>query len=222
MDRVISLGVTLEKRLKVDTIRLSVQLDEQLPTREECEQHFTALMAEVRSLLEQGGLAADALKDEYFRVQQHVEHLYKKQGGNYYVATTELRGYEYQAEASMTCAYSQENAAKLWSALRECGDAVEYYMDFFVADKEAAQEELAAEAVREGCKKAVLLAASAGMKIEGIASIDYEYRGANGRCHDRDIMCCKAMDCPDGALAPEFHPQDEVVRAHVDMQWKMC
>lgn len=219
--RLINIGIEIEKDFPIDTIHVAINLEGRKDTKEECTSEYNRLLEAIKDSLEDAGIPRDEIKNGSYRVSTHTERLYvKDEDGDYYVAASELRGYEYSASMTLERPYSDDEAKRIWIALVECGDDVEFYIRFNLADEDAARSTLLAEAVAEGHKRADVLAAAAGASLAGKHTITYEYGRGGG--YRYDALCAPSGPSSNpGFSTPDFNPADETIKCRVDMQWRL-
>lgn len=221
--RLINVGVEMEKGFPADLIDVDISLSGQYETREECTEAYNDLMSRVRKALEGIGIPDTELKNQRFGVFPHIEQLYKRDDARagYYVALKEIRGYEFDAQLHLERPYSESEAGAIWSSLSEFEDGparkgLGFAMEFTLSDFEAAKTALLDDAVKEGRRRAEILAAAADAKVVGIHSISYE--------HSRSVQMLSnaeyARKAPSG-LEPVFNPEDIEVSCSVEMQWEI-
>ncbi|MBQ6395775.1 MAG: SIMPL domain-containing protein [Atopobiaceae bacterium] len=216
--RLLSIGVSLERSFPVDVLNVNVSIHGRRDTENECVEAYNSHLDDVREALSCAGIPTDGIRNSDFNVYAHTEQLFVKDGGGYYVATTELRGYEFNAHVDAECPASTELAKRIWKALVGCGDEVEFSLGFGLKDEDAARSALLEEAVGEGRRRAEILAHSAGAEVTGIHSIEYEY--GEGNRFGRNRLFAMAKDSAAGS-APSFNPADATVDCTVRMQWRM-
>ena len=78
------------------------------------------------------GVPEPDIKNSDFELSAHIEQLYRRHGDSddYYVSTSEVHGYEYDAHLFLHRDPSQEEAMRIWAALASCGDDVFFYFSY--------------------------------------------------------------------------------------------
>lgn len=100
--RLINIGIEIEKDFPIDTIHVAINLEGRKDTKEECTSEYNRLLEAIKDSLEDAGIPRDEIKNGSYRVSTHTERLYvKDEDGDYYVAASELRGYEYSASMTL-------------------------------------------------------------------------------------------------------------------------
>lgn len=215
MEKLVNIAITLTKSFPADRLRVNISLSGHHDERTDCTREYNRVLAEVRDALTGIGIPDDEIKNGDFRVSTHWKTLYKKDGASFYVHDNVPDGYDYHAQISVVRDADAEEAKAIWRVLSACDDAVHFSLDYGLKDEEELRSTLLADAVREGRRRAEILAEAADAKVVGIQSIDYGYEG--GALFRNAYGECKAMMDE----APEFNPDDIAVSCNVRMQWSM-
>lgn len=215
MEKLVNIGVTQSKSFPATQLRVNISLSNHHAQRDDCTREYNKLLAEVCDALVAIGIPVEEIKNSDFRVSTHWKTLYKKEYGDFYAHENVPDGYDYNAQISVVRDADADEAKAIWKALSGCDEAVHFSFDYALKDEAKLKDSLLADAVKEGRRRAEILAEAAGAKVVGIQSIDYGYEGGYGV---RACFCeCKA----DFDEAPEFNPEDIVVSCDVRMQWAM-
>ena len=215
MEKLVNIGVTQSRSFPANQLRVNVSLSDHRKDRNECTSEYNRLLAEVRDALIGIGIPAEDIKNSDFRVSTHWKTLYKKEDGSFYVHENVPDGYDFNAQISVVRDADAEEAKAIWKALSSCDDAVQFSLNYALKNEADLKSSLMADAVKEGRRRAEILAEASGEKISGIRSIDYGYDGGFGM---------RACYCESKVMfdeAPEFNPEDIEVSCDVRMQWAM-
>lgn len=219
MERTVKIGSSVEGTFDPDQLTVTVTIEENLDTKEECSKAYNTNLTAVRDELAKAGVPDSDVSTRRFTLRPHTERLYYKKGKNdYYYAKTVIEGYEYSGEVVVTTS-QLDKAASIWLALSDCGSAVTFDMDFGIADETPSRNSLLEYAVQEAKKNAEILAKASGAELGSIASIEYDF-SRGGRGYDGDLYAPSFSGSP-AQQVPEFIPEPVRISCRVDCIWTL-
>ena len=219
MERTVKIGSSVEGTFDPDQLTVTVTIEENLDTKEECSKAYNTNLAAVRDGLAKAGVPDSDISTRRFTLRPHTERLYyKKSKNDYYYAKTVIEGYEYSGEVVVTTS-QLDKAALIWLALTDCGSAVTFDMDFGIADETPSRNSLLEYAVQEAKKNAEILTKASGANLGPIASIEHDF-SKGGRDYDGNLYAPDFLGAPD-EQAPEFTPEPVHISCRVKCIWTL-
>ena len=220
---------TTRRTFTPDIARVSVSINGEHDTREECTEEFNERYEAVCRGLLAAGVAADAITTEnfYTGMRQRALYLPYENGGGYYWCKQVADGYDYHGQLAVKVAADAELTGRIWVALNDCGDGVTFNISYDIDDTDAARTQLMGDAVAEAVRKARILAAGAGKEVGEVCRIsfgsdltsfarpmEYGVRGAKAFAIAEE--CCDA-----GGGAPALTPRNIEIACEVHVECEL-
>ena len=166
---------TTRRTFAPDVTNVSININGEHDTREECAREFNERYEAVCRALLGIGVDADAITTENFSVSMRQRALYLpyENGGGYYWCKQVADGYDYYGNLMVKVAADAELVGKVWVALNDCGDGVTFNISYDLKDHDAARTTLMTDAVAEALAKARVLAAGAGREVGEVCRISF-------------------------------------------------
>ena len=172
----------------------------------------------LRDLLAGFGFDRADLKTLSFHVDTEYES-YQEDGAY----KQRLVGYKFYHTLKLEFPSDNARLGTLLSALARCPAQPELQLSYTVRDKEAAKNALLAAAVIDAQAKAAVLAASAGLALGALQSIDYALGEPElaVRPMNRGVMLAKSA-APEAAYDLNIQPDDVEVTDTVTLVWEIA
>lgn len=206
---VVRIGADERALVEPDMVRMTIRFGKRQKTQQDCAEHYVRESALARRALEPLGLDGE-LTCSGFHSYAHVHH---RRGT--------IEGYDYWATGSLSFRHAEHDVMEVWNTLMSCGMVARVGVDFYLDDRQAAEDALIGRAVERARSRAATLAAATGTRLAGVKEIRYncvrgEYFGFRGdACSARRG---RADDFDEDEL-PSFDPEPVEVECHVDVEW---
>lgn len=160
-----------------------------------------------------------ALKTDDFGVSGEYDDRQDERGGWRRVFV----GYRCSHTLTLTFPLDMEKLDRTITAFSGCGANPELGIAFTVKNPGAVSDKLLKAAVENAAKKAAVIASAAGMKLGGIASIDYgtSERVYTSRTNLNGAMLCKATGAVKRSPMADIVPEDISSTDSVTVVWEL-
>ena len=171
--------------------------------------------------LQELGFEGAALKTLYFNVDTEYESFQAKDKS----WKRRLVGYKYTHRMKLEFPADNEMLGKVLIKIARCPGEPEFTIEYTVADKEAAKNELLARAIEDSKLKAKVLSEAAGVKLLDIQSIDYSWGEIDFVTRPvNDLMinaCCAAPGTVDESIDLDIEADDIDITDTVTVVWEI-
>lgn len=119
-----------------------------------------------------------------------------------------FKGYKYIHRMKIEFVSDNGKLGQILYALAHCRVKLEFSIEYTVADKEKAKNELIGRAVKNSMEKASVLAEASGVKLGNIMSIDYswgEVDFVSRPLNEMSLRCCEADACAPASYDIDRH-----------------
>lgn len=224
---VVRVASTTRRKFAPDVARVSVSIGGEHDTKEACTEEFNERYGRVCEALIGAGVAAEAITTENFAVHMRQESLYLpyEHGGGYYWCKNVPDGYEYDGRLSVKLAADADLVGRVWVALSDCGEGITFRISYDVDDRDAAEQALMEDAVREALLKARTLARGAGKELGEVRAINFGTDFSEfDMPREYGVLEARAMKCMSadaGGGAPSLQPRDIEIACEVSIECEL-
>ena len=202
-------------RLKPDTTRVTMTLEGRSKEYAETLRRSAKDTEQIRCALFEIGFSRDALKTLSFRTEPEYEG-YQEDG----VYKQRLIGYRFLHEMKIEFPSDHERLGKILTALADTALTPEFRISYTVKDREAAKNDLIAAAVADAKGKAAVLSKAAGVRLLGIAHIEYSMSEAGLEVRPALFAGMKRASNAD-SISPELVPEEITAEDTVTIDWEI-
>lgn len=157
--------------VKPDTIRLRISLEDIFREYDDALRHSADSVELLKDMFASLGYDRKALKTLYFNINTEYES-YQDRDKSW---KRRFKGYKYMHRMKLEFPADNKQLGKILYALAHCPVSPEFFIEYTVADPEAAKNELLGEAIKDSMAKANVLATAANVKLGNIVNIDYSW-----------------------------------------------
>lgn len=206
--------------VRPDTTRLYITKEELRKEYEAAIKASTDDTEFLKDLFANLGFNKKDLKTIYFNVDTEYES-YQAVDKSW---KNRFKGYKYTHRMKIEFASDNRKLGQILYALSHCRVKPEFSIEYTVADKEKARNELLGKAVKDSMAKASVLAEASGVKIGDIQSIDYswgEIDFVSRPLNEMSLKCCEADICAPEAYDIDIEPDDIDMTDTVTVVWEI-
>jgi uncharacterized protein YggE len=185
-----------------DALRISLSLNEKKPDFALAVNTLSESLNKLRQELEKSGFSPEQVTTANYAVNQN----FKYTGGK-----SEPDGYQASVQVNVEIYFRQELLQTLYEAISRAGQKPNIQLTFYVKETEGISEDLRVAAVNDARKKAMSIAAAAGLSLGAIQRINYGGADPHGPAMQKTAMRMDAaMEAPD--LSPGAMEFSDAVR----------
>lgn len=172
MDRIIKVTGKGKISVKPDTIKIDITQESVEKTYEKAIAKSAEEKNKLSGSLSNLGFAEDALKTAYFSIDTNEER-YQEMITK--IWKTKVVGYKYVHKMILEFPLDNDILGKVLFLLMHCSGKPEFRISYTVADPDSVKDELLQRAISDSRHKAEVLAASSGVTLGNIQTIDYSW-----------------------------------------------
>lgn len=206
--------------VKPDRIRLYITKEELRKEYEATIKASTDNTEFLKDLFANLGFNKKDLKTIYFNVDTEYEN-YQSADKSW---KNRFKGYKYTHRMKIEFASDNRKLGQILYALSHCRVKPEFSIEYTVADKENAKNELLGRAVKDSMEKASVLAEASGVKLGNILSIDYswgEVDFVSRPLNEMALKCCEADAGAPDSYDIDIEPDDIDMTDTVTVVWEI-
>ncbi|WP_018478824.1 SIMPL domain-containing protein [Pontibacter roseus] len=175
---------------------------------------LNAKVEELRSILEQAGIARHNLKTKDFSIRK--ETIRNKKTDQY-----EFNGFKASHSLELELPLDKALINTLLGQIARKLDNLDFHIAFGVRDVSHHQQQLILQAIARAKENATLIAGATGVELLEILDIDYSFRELTirSRRHDYPLYESDAMMTYDAT--PDFEPDDIDVTETITITWRI-
>ena len=171
MERTIRVTGRGKMNVKPDTIELNIFVSKVYPEYAEAMEASAEMTETLKAAAERAGFDPRDLKTTGFSINMNYEGVYDEKGN----WKNKFAGYRYDHNLALRFDADNVKLGKMLWELSDCGADAEISINHTVKDPEPIRNELLAKAVKDSRTKAEVLAASSGVSLGDIISVDYSW-----------------------------------------------
>ncbi|CZQ89239.1 SIMPL domain-containing protein [Trichococcus collinsii] len=197
-----------------DAIAISLQLEGIKDTYELAMQHAALELEQVRETLLPLGFSKKEIRSTHFSIDSAYEHRNDFRGENkrYFL------GYRYRNDLKIIFENDSKRLGEILWALSTCEASPEFSVYFFLQNRQAVEQALLEDAVRDAKGKAQILAAAGGVMLGKILSIDYDWGEIEVRSR---VYAASAKMAYDSTPMIDLEPEDISNSDTVTVVWEI-
>lgn len=211
--RTLTVKGTGQASLPPDTIQLDFYLESRAETYEETIELAGTRLEQLRSCLESVGFEKSDLVTTNFSIDTDYESI-KNEAGDYIRV---FKGYIVRHYLKLSFPIDTNRLARILEQLSTCEANPEVSIHFLLKDDTKLKELLLEDAVKDATQKANILAHAAGVRLDDILSISYDWTDIQYK--NRDLMLTEAVAY--SAAAIDIEPDMISASDTVTMIWEI-
>ncbi len=215
MNRTITVRGTGHITLKPDQIVITLTLRSLKKNYEQAMDLSSKMLSLLKQSLSEIGFGESDLKTARFNVRTEHESICDK-NGNY---RTVFKGYVCEHDLKLEFDFDSKRLAQVLSAVSGCLADPELSIRFTVKDQNAAADALLQSAAENARHKAQILAASSGVKLGQIVTIDYNWGELNIFSQTDFAMEKRCMSMNAGSI--DMNPEDIELSDSAAFVWEI-
>ena len=171
MERTIRVTGRGKMNVKPDTIELNIFVSKVYTEYAEAMEASAEMTEALKAAAERAGFDPQDLKTTGFSINMNYEGVYDEKGN----WKNKFAGYRYNHNLALRFDADNAKLGKILWELSDCGADAEISINHTVKDPEPIRNQLLAKAVKDSRTKAEVLAASSGVSLGDIISVDYSW-----------------------------------------------